>query len=114
MNYTELDHLQGKEPIVTSLYEKLLEEFHRFGPIRGEAHKTSIHVLNRYAFAGIYTRKNYINLEFHLARRLDSKRIAKIEQGSANRFHHRLRLDSLSDIDRELLEWLKEAYVLKG
>lgn len=113
MEYTEHDHLKDKEPIVSEIYTKLIEKLSKFGPIKIEPKKTSIHLGNRFGFAGVYTRKDYINLEVHLNYRLSSDRVSKIEQGSANRFHHTIRLTNPKDIDQELLIWLKEAYDLK-
>ncbi len=114
MEYEEIDHLQGKEPIVTAMYEKLIKELKKFGPLKVEPKKTSIHLGNRFGFAGVYTRKDYINLEVHLHSKLKSKRVSKVEQASANRFHHTIKLSSSKDIDKELLGWLKEAYELKA
>jgi len=37
-----------------------------------------------------------------------------VEQVSASRFHYRVKLSSLDDIDKELLGWLHEAYALSG
>jgi|ERR1700741_4729646 len=113
MEFTELDHLKSKDPIVTEIYEKLINELQKFGPIRIEPKKTSIHLANRFGFAGVYTQKSAIALEVHLNRKINSKRIMKIEQASANRFHHKIKLTSPKDIDKELLIWLKEAYELK-
>ena len=114
MEYTELDHLRDKDAVVTAMYEKLIKELHKFGTLKIEPKKTSIHLGNRFGFAGVYTRKDYINLEVHLNHKLTSKRVSKIEQASANRFHHTIRINSVKDIDKELLGWLKEAYDLKA
>lgn len=113
MEYTELDHLKDKEQIVTEIYQKLIAELHKFGQIKVEPKKTSIHLGNRFGFAGIYTRKDYINLEVHLNHKLTNKRVSKVEQASANRFHHTFKLTKTKEIDAELLTWLKEAYELK-
>ena len=113
MNYTELDHLKDKAAVVTAIYEKLINELQKFGSLKIEPKKTSIHLGNRFGFAGVYTRKNYINLEVHLNYKLQSKRVGKIEQASPNRFHHTIKLTSEKDIDKELLAWLKEAWELK-
>lgn len=113
MNFTELDHLQGKAEVVTDMYEKLIAALQKFGPLKIEPHKTSIHLGNRFGFAGVYTRKDYINLEVHLNYKLQSKRVAKVEQASANRFHHTIKLSAPKEIDKELLTWLKQAYDLK-
>ena len=82
--------------------------------VKIEPKKTSIHLANRSGFAGVYTCSNYINLELHLSRKLESPRVSKVDQASANRFHHTIRLNSEKDVDKELLEWLGEAYRLKG
>lgn len=114
MEYTELDHLEGKEPVVTAIYEKLIKELQRFGTLKIDPKKTSIHLGNRFGFAGVYTRSDYINLEVHLKYKLTSKRVSKVEQGSPNRFHHRIKINSPKEVDKELLGWMKEAYDLKA
>jgi hypothetical protein len=96
------------------MYRKLIHGLKKFGPLKIEPKKTSIHLVNRFGFAGVYTRRDYINLELHLNYQITSKRVAKAEQASAHRFHHTIRLDSEKDIDKELLTWLKEAYELKA
>jgi len=52
MNYTEANHLKDKESIVTKFYERLIKELEKFGPLKTEPHKTSIHLANRFGFAG--------------------------------------------------------------
>jgi hypothetical protein len=113
MEYSELDHLKDKEQNVTDIYNKLIAELRKFGPLKIEPKKTSIHLGNKYGFAGVYTRKDYINLEIHLNYTLTSERVLKMEQGSTNRFHHTIKLSKPKDIDKELLTWLKEASELK-
>src|ERR1700750_1106890 len=114
MLYTELDHLKGKEPAVTAIYEKLIKELHKFGALKIEPKKTSIHLGNRFGFAGVYTRKDYMNLEVHLKNKLTNKRISKVEQASPNRFHHTIKISTPKEVDKELLGWLKQAYDLKA
>lgn len=108
-----MDHLTGKELVVTNIYEKLIDKLGTFGPLKIEPKKTSIHLGNRHGFAGVYTRKNYINLEVHLNYKLSSERVSKVEQASASRFHHTIKLADPKDVDEELLTWLKQAYELK-
>ena len=114
MLYSELDHLSGKEPVVTAMYEKLIKELQKFGPLKIEPKKTSIHLGNRFGFAGVYTRKDYMNLEVHLKNKLTSKRVSKVEQASPNRFHHTIKISTPKEVDKELLGWLKQAYDLKA
>jgi len=112
--FTEQDHLQGKDPIVPLIFKKLIKEVQKFGPVKVEPKKMTIQLMNRYAFTGIVVRKNCLNLEIHLNHKLKSKRLSKIDQASANRYQHLITLISPSDIDDELLGWMKEAYDLKA
>jgi len=41
-----------------------------------------------------------------------SRRIAKNERVSANRWHLEIRLERPEDVDRQLISWLKAAYAL--
>ena|ERR1700744_5382547 len=113
MEYTELSHLEDKDITVAQIYGQLINELKKFGKLIIEPKKTSIHLGNRFGFAGVYTRKNYINLEVHLNYKLISERVSKIEQASVNRYHHTIKLTRPDEIDGELLNWLKQAYELK-
>lgn len=113
MKYIEMDHLISREPIVSKIYMRLIKELQKVGQLKIEPHKTSIHFGNRFGFAGVYSRKNYINLEVHLNYELTSERVSKVEKAPANRYHHTLKLTIEKDVDKELLGWLKEAYDLK-
>ena len=112
--FTEQDHLTGKDPIVPLIYKKLIREVQKFGPVKIEPKKTSIHLINRFGFAGVVPRKNYINLEVHLNHKIKNKRMDKVEQASANRYNHTIMVYSPAEVDEELLGWLKEAYDLKA
>lgn len=105
--------MRDKDPTVAKIYQRLITELQKFGPVEIEPKKTSIHLVNRFGFAGVYTRKEYINLEVHLNRALTSKRVIKVEQASPNRYHHTIRLSDVKEVDKELLTWLREAYELK-
>src|ERR1700755_3098210 len=103
MEYTELDHLGDKSPSVNAMYKKLIKELQKFGQLKIEPKKTSIHLGNRFGFAGVYTRKDYINLEVHLNHKLVNNRVSKVEQASPNRYHHTVKLTSPKEVDKELL-----------
>lgn len=107
-------HFSGKEPIVRAMYDRLLSSLRKFGKIIEEPKKTSIHLVNVSALVGVETRKTYILLNIKADHKISSPRIDKVEQISSKRFHHRVKLSSLEDIDNELLGWLNEAYVLSG
>ncbi len=112
--YTVDDHFADKDPVVRTLYDKLLEILNGFGPIIEEPKKTSIHLVRKSALAGVETRKNYLLLNIKADHKIDNPRISKTDQPSANRFHHKLKIESLDDFDAELESWLKTSYQISG
>jgi len=112
--FTVNHHFVGKDPIVRDIYAQLKRAITRFGPIVEEPKKTSIHIVNRTALAGVATRRAHLVLTIKGDRKLASPRIHKSEQASANRFHHEIRLTSPADVDEELKGWLKAAYSLSA
>ena len=107
-------HFEGKDAVVRKIYDALLKQSRKFGPVVEEPKKTSIHLVNATAFAGVATRKNALVLTIKSDRDLDSPRIHKSEQTSARRFHHEVKLTMPSDVDAELVGWLKAGYELSG
>jgi len=112
--FTIESHFVGKEPVVRAIYKQLKKSIRRFGPIVEDPKKTSIHIVNRTALAGVATRKGHIVLTIKSDRKLASRRIHKSEQTSASRFHHEIKLSSPTEVDEELTGWLKAAYLLSA
>jgi len=110
--FTVKSHFEGKDDSVRRIYDRLLKEARRFGPVKEEPRKTSIHLVNRTAFAGVATRQRALILTIKSDRKLSSPRIHKSEQTSAKRFHHQVRVNSPAEVDSELVNWLKDAYAL--
>ena len=107
-------HFVGKDAIVRRIYDRLTEALGALGPITEEPKKTSIHLVNATALAGVATRRDYLILTVKGDRELMSPRIRKTERVSARRFHHELKLTSPADVDEELIGWLREAYSLSA
>ena len=112
--FSVASHFTGKEPATRKIYDRLLKASGKFGPVIEDPKKTSIHLVNQTAFAGVATRKSAIVLTIKSDRKLDSPRIHKSEQTSARRFHHEVKLTSPADVDAELAGWLKSAYELSA
>jgi len=113
-NFSLESHFSGKEPSVRAMYDRLLSSLRKFGRVIEEPKKTSIHLINVTAFAGIQTRGTYILLNIKADHKIENPRIHKGGQISARRFHHRVKISNLSDIDSELIGWLRDAYALSG
>jgi hypothetical protein len=102
----------GKDNVVRSIYERLLEALHTIGPFQEEPKKTSLHLVHRVGFAGVHPRKSYLILNLRTDHPIESQRIFKTEQVSKSRFHNEVKLASPGDVDEELRGWLKDAYML--
>jgi hypothetical protein len=107
-------HFENKNPVVKSIYERILKEARTFGRVTEEPKKTSIHLVNKSAFAGVTTRKNALILNIKSAAPIKHARIAKSEQLSASRFHQEVKLISPDEVDSILVGWLKDAYAISS
>ncbi len=112
--FTIKSHFDGRAPIVRDIYDKLVRVLKQFGPIIEDPKKTSIHLVNATALAGVATRADYIILTIKSDRKLNSPRIHKTEQASAKRFYHQVKLTSPAEVDVELIRWLKAAFALSA
>jgi hypothetical protein len=107
-------HFENRDAVVRQIYDRVLKSARKFGPVTEDPKKTSIHLVNRTAFAGVATRKSALVLTIKADSDISSPRIHKSEQTSARRFHHEVKLNSPADVDAELVGWLKHAYALSG
>jgi hypothetical protein len=112
--FSVAQHFEGKDPVVRSIYEKVIKESGKFGKIVEEPKKTSIHLVNKSAFAGVMTRKNALILNIKSAAPIKHTRITKSERLSANRFHQEVKLTSPDEVDPVLVGWLKDAFEISS
>jgi hypothetical protein len=110
--YSVSDHFVNKNSSIRALYDQLISFLRTLGPIEEDPKKTSIHLNRKSALAGVETRKDCLLLNIKSGHPIHSPRIEKAEQVSARRFHHKVRISSLNDLDEELKTWLVEAYRL--
>ncbi len=113
-DFSVSQHFENKDPLVKSIYDRILKESRKFGAVTEEPKKTSIHLVNKSAFAGIATRKNALILNIKSSAPIKHARIAKSEQLSASRFHQAVKLISPDEVDSIVVGWLKEAYAISG
>lgn len=102
----------GKEAQVRTIYNRLVAALREFGTLKEAPKQTSVHLEKNGGFAGVHPRKNYISLEFRTDYLINDPRIVKHQQLSSRRFEHTVQLRQESDIDAQLLKWLKDAYEL--
>ena len=108
----------GKTPSILksaasqSVYAKVVAEIGKLGPFEVQEKKTSIHLSKGRAFAGVHPRATGIILNLVLDAPLKSARIHKSEQVSANRHHVEFKLEDPSEVDTQLIGWIRQAYAL--
>ena len=95
---------------IGELYAELCGMLRSIGPYKAEVKKTSIHLVNTKAFAGIHPKKSYLGVNLVLSRPKAGPPAHKVEQVSKNRFHHFFQITSASQMGKEFKALLKEAY----
>jgi len=107
-------HFEQSSAEVAATYEAIVKEAKRFGPVREEPKKTSIHLARRTAFAGVAAQRAALILTIKSDRDIKSTRVRRREHASANRWHIEVRLRTPGDVDAQLSGWLQRAYSLAG
>jgi len=106
-----LEQITGRDASRT-IYAALLEAIDELGPYEVEAKKTSLHLSRGRAFLGVHPRSTGLLLNVVTTTALDSPRVRRSEQISANRCHNEVLLTSVDDVDDELRDWIGQAYAL--
>ena len=102
-------------PLYKIFAEKVLTEY---PDVKIKVQKSQISFSNKHQFAFVWLpirkMKNrpdiYIVVSFLLSYRLDSPRIVEATEPYPNRWTHHLIIQNRSEVDTELMNWIKEAY----
>jgi hypothetical protein len=79
-HYSVSDHFAGRKPLVLETYQRLLTELRKFGPVGEEPKKTSIHLVNRSAFAGLVTHKTAMMLNIKSSAQIDKRSVMDLPE----------------------------------
>jgi len=102
-----------KPPLVWRMYQMLLDKLEsEVGAIEVQEKRTSLHLTNGTAFAGVHPKKNWLDLTIRLDKQLTGARVRSSEHVSRSRWHNEVRLVSEKDVNRQLISWLAAAYAL--
>ena len=107
-------HFVDKDPNLRGLFDFLIRKLAKTGPLRIDAVKTSINLINRHHFGGIRVRRGYLRLGFLARRRIHSARIIHHQIVGPNRVGHSVVVAGKKDIDAQLLRWLSDAQHLQS
>jgi hypothetical protein len=111
MTKSALDKIAGNAAS-SSVYEALMTRLKTVGRFEVEPKAGSLHIVRGRAFLGVHYRKDGILLNIVLDHPLKGARIRAAEQVSRSRYHNEVLLSTVRDVDRELMDWVKEAYEL--
>ena len=110
--HTVKKHFENRVPEVKATYAAILKAAKKFGPVKEEAKKTSIHLIRKSAFAGVATRKDALLVTIKANADIRSPRVVKHQHASAKRWYVDVRLERPKDVDGELKSWLAAAMAL--
>jgi hypothetical protein len=111
---TVRSHFERSSAAVAETYDTIVREAKRFGKVREEPKKTSIHLTRRTAFAGVAVQRAALILTVKSDGDIKSTRVRKREQVSANRWHIEVKLTMPAEVDAQVRGWLQRAYSLAG
>ena len=104
-----------------------LELFHHIrgliesiGPVEIEVMKTQVSFGTKKKFAWVWLPQMWtkmrpddcITLTFNIGRKIDDPRIAEAVEPSPGRWTHHVIIETASDLDKSVRDWLREAYTL--
>ena len=107
-------HFKGKNPLAMEIYNALVAQLRRFGEFRVDAVKTSINLIHKYHFGSVTVQDEGLRLGFVSDEPIRSSRIVQTQELGPSRVGHSVKLHKASDVDGELLDWLRTAHALQG
>ena len=108
--HTLREHLTGKSRHSIALFREFAKLVKRCGRVSVVPEKTRIAFQVRMSFAAVSLRRDRIIGHVVLARHLDNPRFTKVEYISPHNHVHSFCFHSQSELDNEVLAWVREAY----
>ena len=106
--------LEGKTDVARDLFARFVALIAKCGPHDVAPAKTRVAFMAKVRFASVNrVGDDYIDVHFVLPRVVDSPRLRRVEHLGKLHVHH-LRLQRRRDLDRQLADWLRDAYTEYG
>jgi hypothetical protein len=99
-----------KQSNVFLLFKKINTIISSFGDVKVTAVKNAIMFSVQTSFVVLKPHKNYLGVEFTSTHSYNEFPIERCVKISKTRYAHILKIDSMENIDAQLINWLKEAY----
>ena len=104
----------GKGDLIRNLYNVLISRVKEFGEIEVFAVKWNLTIRRLTTFLSIMVEKNHLTLVFISLEPIEEFPVYQNHQRSAKRFSNVMKIESVDEIDEQLIRWLKEAWELAG
>lgn len=105
-------HFEGKVK-AKELFNYLKSQIEKhIGPVKIESLPCCIHFVSSYTFGACWGLKDGIRIDFRVAEPIETNREHKLNHMSANRYLYYFDIKDKSEIDSELLGWIKKSYNL--
>lgn len=93
------------------MYDKLRTAIkNELGTFKVESLECCIHFVRTFTFAAVKIVRDKIRVDFSLSRKIKNNRISHVIPMSAHRQLYCVEVLKAEDIDKELLEWIREAH----
>ena len=99
---------------VRVLYDILIKKVKEFGPVDTRVGPYNVSVRNLSTFLNIIPERDHLTISFVRHEPLDEFPIYKTYQHSAKKWSNLLKIESPDEIDKQFINWLKDAYELSG
>ncbi|HWB25016.1 MAG TPA: DUF5655 domain-containing protein [Chitinophagaceae bacterium] len=107
------DLFKKRPAVLKALYKKIFDIVKTFGEFREETVLPDvIFFKTRSTFLGLKVKKEWLEVEFFLDHLENVPPVAKFLQTSKHRVVHLVKIDDESDIDAQLVNWMRQSYQL--
>jgi hypothetical protein len=108
------EHFRGRDPHLRGVFDALVSKLRKIGPVKIDPVKTSINLAAGRNFGAVTVRGTYLRVGFFAPERIIDPRIVHFERIGPGKFGHSVVLESVADIDGQLLGWFASAYSMRG
>jgi hypothetical protein len=104
------DLFTNKPAIIRDLYDELISQIKKIGPMDIHAGKWNITLRSGSTFFSVNPEKTYLGIVFVRDEALDDFPVYQCHQYSKNRWSNHVKIEDFDEIDKQLLGWIRDAY----
>ena len=108
------EHFRGRDPHLREVFDALVSRLRKIGPVKVDPVKTSINLTARRHLGAVTVRGTYLRVGFFGAKRIMDPRIVHFERLGPDKFGHSVVLETVDDIDEQLMAWLAAADAMRA